>query len=192
MEEKQKYPWQGAFAIAAKIFDDIVPVCDHQIIVGSMRRKKEMVSDIEICVIPRYNEGMFEGTKGESLLEIKLASSKIVESYTINGPKQKRFISRYGSIPIDLFICTPENWAYKVVIHTGPADFSKALVTPRQHGGLMPSHLREKDCGYYDGAERLPIYNEMALFSAFGIKFITPEKRNNWQRNVQILHPTTK
>ena len=53
MASGNKYPYTQARGVAELLVQAMSPFCERIEIAGSLRRKKALVSDIEICVIPK-------------------------------------------------------------------------------------------------------------------------------------------
>jgi DNA polymerase/3'-5' exonuclease PolX len=168
-----------ALHIAEKLKADLAPYCERIEIAGSVRRKKpENIKDIEIVCIPKSEPNLF----GESLpivLYDGLLSlvfnwdAEIVK----NGPKYKQFA--LPMTKLDLFITTPECWGVIFAIRTGPADYSKWLVTSQSYGGALPFGYCVKDGRVsYDGVLLQATPEEDDFFRLLGIAS-TPEP---WER----------
>jgi DNA polymerase/3'-5' exonuclease PolX len=119
--------------------------CEKIEILGSIRREKEFVGDIEILAIPLIGTlkrtvvsglGKFlpvESVKPETnllngFLEIYFKTNKI--EVIKNGPKVKQFMFpfRYKEnfvIQVDLFQTVKNSWGLQKMIRTGSADYSK-------------------------------------------------------------------
>lgn len=161
--------------LAEEVIAHIAPYCMQIAVAGSVRREAPEVHDIELVAIPIPDTDMFgvpvyEGTALDAYIE---ASPFPV---TKNGPKYKKFY--YRAAAIDLFLVTPPaQFGSIFAIRTGPADFSRRLVTPRNAGGFMPSHLRQKDGALWNGDEIVETPTEEDYFKALGFPWILPKYR---------------
>ena len=182
--------------LAAKLIISLKPACQRIRIAGSIRRKKPMVGDIEIVAIPRYrpkNGSMTNFLTGEieteslldSWLETLLADKPNLRPHpqTCWGPRNKRFqvcIDRATDqwLTVDLFITTAEIWGLTYLLRTGPADFSKRVVTIERHGGRLPNELQ-----IADGVRRrwdntlIPTPHERDFFKLVGYDVLRPWER---------------
>ena len=133
-----------ALSIAQNLVEEISPVCDRIQIAGSLRREKPEVKDIEIVAIPAMGEthvidmfgNILESKKCstlDTLLDFNLGQEAFAwekdEELKRWGPRYKRLRHRETGICCDLFLTDELRWAYQLVIRTGPAEFSKAIVT---------------------------------------------------------------
>ena len=183
-----KYAYDDIMPIAYTLKALLAPGCQKIEIAGSLRRQSPTVKDIEIVAQPTMLpiDTLFGDIYGyASALDpilADLASRNILSTAGKNGERYKQLKVRGKVGPdLDLFIVRPPaQWGVIFTIRTGPAEFSRRLVTPRKHGGLLPSHLHVKDGAVrYDAAPRKIIETptETALFELLGIDWIPPEER---------------
>lgn len=177
---KIKLPLAQAQPLAEKIRAALAPACRRVEIAGSIRRQKAEIGDIEIVCIPQYAPDLF-GDPGQSLLDLLLVDLLKNERLLpggANGDKYKNFyVPAADGLKLDLFITSPECWGVIYTIRTGSADFSHKLVTPRKHGGLLPSDLRVADGRIWRGNEALETPEEADVFKAMGMDWIEPRER---------------
>jgi len=172
-----------AIAIAEEIRADMAPFCKRVEIAGSVRRRKANVHDIEIIAEPLFKpiRNLFqEPVLSASLLDDYLNS--LMWQRIKGGNKYKQFALPQG-INLDLFLVTPPaHWGVLFVIRTGPADFSKWIVTPRKYGGCLPS-----DCKVVDGAilrrgRVVDLPEEIDFLDLLGLGWVEP-----WERMPGVL-----
>lgn len=116
------------------------------------------MGDIELVAVPHHGpvqEGTSTLFRGPlvNLLDLQLA--RMVELGLLqilkNGPKYKQFSVHAGPVPVgvevhlDLFIVEADNFGLHYALRTGPAAYSKALVTRRGHGGLLNDACKVRD-----------------------------------------------
>ena len=179
MTTKTKTPLADAQRIANRFVRLFGPACDRIEIAGSVRRRKESVGDIEIVCIPESQVDLW-GYPATFLFEPfidRLVQDDVIVRGDKNGAKYKTLYLIGDDIKIDLFITAPEQWGANFTIRTGPKEFSRKIVTPRQHGGLMPSHLKFKELRWWDGADPLDTPEERDVFAALGIEWREPWER---------------
>ena len=189
--------WLHGYDFARKVADEFIeiirPYCEQVQIAGSLRRGKDAVKDIEIVAIPKLVSAMFgEDESGPSQLDHFINERNGV-SWTLekNGKRFKKINPSQYSVKIDLFVVRPPaQWGAILAIRTGPADFSRWLMTAKSKGGAMPPGLKQNDGALwiedtYNG--RLvgiyPTPTEKSYFEALGLEWIRPqERRANWSR----------
>ena len=175
MSEGKRVPRSEALAVAQKIYDLLAPICERVAIAGSLRREKPDVGDIEMVCVPMPEVDLF-GNGWINAMHIEQALKDAGFAFPrFNGEHFKQFDA--GPCNCDLFITTPAQWGVIFTIRTGAADFSHRLVTPKSHGGLLPSNLRVKDGRVWNGDEALDTHTEIDLFKAIGLDWIPPKDR---------------
>lgn len=164
---------------ASYVTELLRPICDRIEIAGSLRREKPDIGDIEIVAIPKpwtitdLFGNPLTGRDGDDI-----AAKLVGAGYHLfkNGDHLKTFLC--GPVMCELYLTIPECWGVIFMIRTGNADFSKLMVTSRQKGGMMPSHLHVKDGRVWAGEKVLDTPEEENLFTIWGIPYIEPKKRN--------------
>lgn len=174
--------------IANRFITLLEPSCVRIVIAGSIRRGKTEVKDIELVALPIKHMlaeafdlfGSTEQRESNLLIECVeelIASGTLKLDLVVrrNGAKYKRFMNE--GIICDLFIVEPMNYGNILAIRTGNAEFSRALVTPRRQGGLMPGNMRQKNGYLWHGDELIACPTEEKFFEALGIPFVEPACR---------------
>lgn len=147
-----------ALSISQRVIKHLAPHCERIALAGSVRRMKPEVKDIELVCIPRISPvlNLFgERQYDHAPIEIAcLKLGKIVKA----GEKYKQIALNDG-INLDLFsVVSPAQWGVILAIRTGPADFSRWIVTQRDRGGALPSHAYVSQGAVWIGGQR--IYDE--------------------------------
>ncbi len=162
--------------LAAEIAGWLADGCSRIEVVGSVRRRKSEVRDLEFVVLPAL-QGDLLGGQTPALWALDQAIARAVqqrrwrwdEANPANGNQLKRLWVPSEAVKVELWIAdSPGNYGNLTVIRTGDADFSHLLVTPRPHG-LMPVGMREQGGYLWRGAERLDCPDEPAFFAALGL-----------------------
>lgn len=142
---KVKLPLERAQKIADALMRRIGEACSRIAVAGSIRREKAVIGDLELVAIPLDDTDLF-GQPIASRLEPHLAAlvaEGLLDPPLKNGAKYKQFpVRAHRGLLLDLFLVTAETWGYHWAIRTGPAIFSKALVTNRCHRGLLPDDCK--------------------------------------------------
>ena len=136
MSDKRAIPFKEAVAVAQQLYTALLPFCERCKVVGSLRRRKATVGDIEILYISRTQDvavDLFGNTKIvslaggaiEAMLDddigrgATLRKRQNVKGSEIWGPLNKLAVHVSSGIPVDLFATTPENWWNSLVTRTG-------------------------------------------------------------------------
>lgn len=167
----------------------LAPACQQIAVAGGIRREKPEVKDIEILAESLYDHtpNLFgEASNQTSRLDARLrqlfASGEIALDRHLrrNGEKYKRLVvCGLDDAPIDLFIANAANWGNLLAIRTGDADFSRALVTSRVFGGLMPTDMRQKDGMLWQRSQPVECFTEEDFFMHLGVFEIPPPAERN-------------
>lgn len=181
-------------ATATQLADELTDLfqgwCVRWEIAGSIRRgKSHGIKDIEIVAVPKTEEilaGLFGEPVGEKnllleALDMALAVEIITKRKDDNGrecwgPRHQRAV--YKGQAVDIFqVIAPAQWGTILTIRTGPADYSRRLVTAKTYGGHMPFGMKLKEGALYRGAGLIPTPEEVDFFTALGIDWIPPGDR---------------
>jgi hypothetical protein len=163
---------ERAQAIAETVKGILQPWCDCIEVAGSIRRKRPIVHDIDIVLIPS-NQGQLVYLL-QSLGKMKVGGSKIIRI----DP------SKYG-VPLDIYVATPDIWATLLLIRTGSKSHNIKLcaraksIGMKLHAdgsGLFRLALNQTE---YENAddERVAGDSEESIFAALGLAYVPPEKR---------------
>lgn len=184
----------------ARIFK---PYCSRVEVAGSIRRRAPEVKDIELVVIPNlttvndllgYKHKVYDPLE-YPVIELKTMGGIVLKSGArykqIDFPEgirigvgSKPFYP--GEIKLDLFVVIPPaQFGVIFAIRTGPADYSRLLVTDRQHGGYLPSYLKVKNGALmtkstkWNGEQTIETPEERDFYKAIDLEYIQPQKRYN-------------
>ncbi len=142
-------------------------------VVGSVRRRRGEVGDIEILIEPQMIEtGLFSDQQPdlESVRRVARTWGELVK----NGD---RFIQVQHSsgVNIDLFLCyPPAQWGSLLAIRTGPRELSTLAVSRMRNYGLrhVDGHI-ENSAG-----ELVPTPTEEDFFAAARLSCLPPNRRD--------------
>lgn len=181
-----------ALEIAERLKAALAPFCERIEIAGSIRRGKPDVHDIEIVAAPKLLAlmDMFgAAVSGANQLETHIGEWLPTKAHLIkNGPRYKQ-IALPDGINLDLFIVLPPSqWGVQLTLRTGPADFSKWVVTKRRLGGALPSHCRVCDGGVYEGDNLIAMPEEIDFLSFLKLGWLEPgERQARWGRRAATV-----
>lgn len=165
------------------------PHCEQIEIAGSIRRGVAQVKDIEIVARPRVvvQQGFFGDREASNInTEIAAIAKREKAAFVKDGPRYKQIKLPQG-INLDLFLVfKPATWGVIFTIRTGPASFSRAIVTPKfdpitgqQWQGHLPQGFRIRDGVLFDpDLQAIPTEDELDLFAAIGLSWIEPKDRH--------------
>lgn len=169
--------------VANGFVSEIHNVCERIEIVGSLRRRKSIVNDIDILLIPKtvevHDSTHLEGKTTISLLDARIsqldkAGRLVMER---NGPRMKRFSMACDDdmIGIDLYIATPDSWWTHLLIRTGSRAHNMLL-------GLAAADQKMQLKGDGSGligpnGGSVPVQSEEEIFDILNVPYRTPEER---------------
>lgn len=135
--------------VADKLAISLKPYASQIMVVGSLRRLEPYVGDIEILAISDTEFDLIGQPMSYRVDEWVKAGfdSGLLTPGGCNGPKHKKFqVQAAGSlIYFDLYLTEPETYGIIAAIRTGCEEFSRAIVTCRSKGGLLPDVNCVKD-----------------------------------------------
>lgn len=173
MSAGRKLPWSDAAAIAKQLVADLTPVVARVKTVGSVRRRRELVGDIELLAEPRLFTAGFFGETAPDLDAIRA----VAHGWGSIEKAGERFIQvrRPDGLHVDLFLCyAPAQWGSLLAIRTGPAELGTHAVTRMKVYGLR--HTK----GHVENAagELVPTPTEEDFFAAARLPCLSPALRD--------------
>lgn len=105
--------------IAHCVMNAVAPVCNRIEIAGSIRRRKDIVKDIELVAQIQSYDSLFEALQTQGMF-IKPGTSEIIAWPPKHGNKYVRMMLPQN-IKLDFFIATPHNWGPLFMMRTGSA-----------------------------------------------------------------------
>lgn len=171
-----------AETIANKVRQHIFPAMDRVEVAGSIRRRKEIVGDIEICGIPGDRARLIY-LLGELGQHIKPGVPGAVPWTPKVDAKYLRVRLAEG-MNLDVFLGTPQNWGGLFMMRTG----SGASPDGNAFHGFVPGIFgrfkklsgggRMTDCmPTMPTGEQLWIPEEQDFFDILEMNFVPPEER---------------
>lgn len=156
----QTVRYEDAYCIASVFCDLIQDVCQETLIAGSVRRKKETVGDIDIVLLPIFDQartnllGEVESANTTySRLEVRFnemlrAGYLQIQPGFKMGERYREYSihDRYHqSMKLEMHIANNDNFGYISALRTGSEEFMHALVKRISKGGLMPEYLQHEN-----------------------------------------------
>ena len=177
------FSYTNASRVAHDFLSRIQDVCDKHEIVGSLRRQRDFVHDIDILVIPKCenttDQTLFQEPVTVNLLDRRLdrlAADGFLR-YELNGDKLKRFHvpARPKPMSIDLNVAAPSTWATLLLIRTGSRNHNILLARK-----AIDLHMILKADGtglLSPGGSAIQVVDEIDIFRQLKVKFKLPQER---------------
>jgi DNA polymerase/3'-5' exonuclease PolX len=157
------------------------------IVVGSTRRLVSDPGDLELLCIPNLSIGrpaLEFGKPGYASYFDAALASLITGNYltpTNRGTICRKFFINSNHAKLQIWVVhDPTVWGVCSTVYTGPAEFSKWVVTQRQFGGALPDGHRITD-GWklFDSySNHLPMLAEGEFFEFLSLGWVDPENRH--------------
>jgi DNA polymerase/3'-5' exonuclease PolX len=152
-----------ASKIADEVMERLAPSCSRKLVVGSIRRQKPRVKDVDIVVIPR-NQGQLAVALRD--LGQKIRQGPLIYSCTFRG------------FQVDIYIATPETWVTLVLIRTGSKEHNIKMCSAAKKQGLKlhanGSGITVESTGEFWAGE---IKSERDIFAALEVPYLEPRDR---------------
>lgn len=181
---KRQRPYKEALACADRLAKLLQPSCERLSIAGSIRRGVPVIGDIELVAIPSPLETDLFGETTRTSVDWWVDSAKANGEIDVikDGAKYKQFRWRDDDdtlMQVDLFLATPDNWGYILMLRTGPWQFSKRMVTLRTQSiyGHRPPEYQVEGGQVWQGDKAVPVSEEKDLFALWGMDYIEPRDR---------------
>jgi len=172
---------------AAWVVSKFEHLCEKVMIVGSIRRQKPEVNDIDIVVIPlfprdenwdkiawdlRHAHNMAQLKKGPKLMTF--------QHYDRDSDMPGFFNPSSADYSIDIYHATPETWGILVLVRTGSQEHNVKLCSLALSKGMKLSAAE----GVLKPLESFPSMmrtiaskTEEEIFAALGLAYIEPKDR---------------
>jgi len=147
---------QEAEKLAEEFICEIADYCEKVRIVGSIRRRRPQVKDVDVVLVVR---DWFNFT-------IKLQQ---ISTIKIDGAEVKRVI--YMGEQIDLYLADHKTYEALVLFRTGSSRHNIKLAMLAQKKGMKLSHKGLVKDG------KVIASTEKEIFEALGLSYVPPEER---------------
>ncbi|HEX6923784.1 MAG TPA: hypothetical protein VF167_00020 [Longimicrobiaceae bacterium] len=182
MSSGQKIPFADAYRLAERIAGELRPLCRRVKAVGSLRRRRPYVRDLEFLLEPETSGDLFGGE--QALIEPVRNCAARLGTLTKDGHRYVQFTT--NEVAVDLFLCyPPAEWGSLLAIRTGPATLGHLAMLQFQQRGLIHS-----GGGLYRGhvspSTKIPVPDEETFFRLAGLPCLPPHKRDRREAHTPI------
>lgn len=172
---------------AESVLTTLVPHCQRIEILGSLRRGKEFVGDVELLVIPKgvQQRVLFDGQPTKIAADSELIKA-IHQFNVVKGGLEDHghMVQFFGPrrIPFDLFVAGYENFGYQKVIRTGPHEHNVGFIIPM----LKYMGYELKDAHIWKGEQLILIPEEENLYDLIQTPVIPPNERQFFTKTKEL------
>ena len=144
-------------SLSKKLCSDLKPLCKKIEIAGSIRRKELSPVDIDIVLIPKDKQKIFDylKTKGK---------------YLQGGEKRVTF--RIQGVKVEIYYADSKNWGAMLMAYTGPFGSNIGLRSIAKRKGLLLNQY-----GLFCNGKYVVGKTEKSVYNALGKKYKSPKLR---------------
>lgn len=152
---------ERAQKIAEAVMKRLSPYCKRIEVVGSIRRQKPWVRDIDLVLLPHDLWNLH--TELMKLGQLKMSGKKILRVMV-------------GITQIDIYVADEETWATLLLIRTGSKENNIRLANLAKKKGW---HLAANGNGLFDeNGKRIAGDTEESIYRALNLLYQRPEERS--------------
>lgn len=188
MSEDRQFPRAEALAVANKFVEFLDRHCTRCVIAGSLRRRRPLVSDIEILFVSKIVRvpdpaDMFGGTIEisaavraiEALLQVGVISKRLNSKGSPTwGPENKLAVHNTSGIPVDFFATSEDRFFNALFVRTGPVALNKEVAAAALARGWEWHAYGD---GFTRGREAKRVKAERDVFDHVGLEYREPWAR---------------
>ncbi|MRI83944.1 MAG: DNA polymerase/3'-5' exonuclease PolX [Nitratiruptor sp.] len=162
-ERKPHLKWSEANQIAQELVAYLKQVDPLYIeVAGSFRRKKEVVGDLDILIVPGQQDPMAH-----------FLAYPHIDEVLLTGPTRSSIILQ-GGIQVDLRVVSEESFGSALQYFTGSKAHNIAIRRLAQEQGL-----KVNEYGVFEGERKVAGAREDEVYEALGLCYIEPELRED-------------
>lgn len=179
------FTFQQAYEVAKVLCRELKPATERMIVGGSMRRRKEIVNDLELIFIPKFVRDETDFFSNKSLADEvidRLITENILSKRTNSkgiatwGEQNKLALHVESGLPVDLFATNAANWFNYLVCRTGPSELNMKIACLARDKGWEWNPCGEGFTNIEDGSI-FKAASEEDVFKFVGLKFKEPKDR---------------
>lgn len=187
--EPPKYPLELARKTARTYLGMLGPYVDRILIVGSVRRERPLVKDIEIMYIPKMGQAAaFDMFQEKSVNLLDQALDRLLQEGILTKRPNRRGFCAWGGynklgrdlrtgIPIDFFSATPATWWNYLVCRTGGMKSNIAICEAARAKGWKWNPYGEGFTHQDDPARTYRVKDERDAFTFVKLPYKEPKER---------------
>ena len=195
MSPGNRVPLELAQNLSTHLVEILSPSCEKIKVVGSVRRCKPLINDVEVIALAR--ESHVKDLFGETVSIDRTSVDELLDHFheienqgwRIDSRKQNKVIKRLRHIQTgliaDLYVIMDRRaWGSYVVIRTGPRPFAKYIISAAYSNYmhfdrrlLLHNHAKKRSPCWPYCAKIIPLIQESDVFEQLKITYISPVER---------------
>lgn len=171
-----RMPLQEALELAQEVSRRLTPVMARLKCVGSVRRRKETVGDIEFLAEPVMHEDLFGGTT--PVIEPVRAAMHQMGTWVKGGERMMQVSDLLGhpGLKLDVYLVhAPSAWGSQLAIRTGPAELGHYCVMRMREVSRVRHDAGSAWC--LDSGLPVPTDTEEQFFELAKVPCVPPRER---------------
>lgn len=198
MSTGSRLTFNEGYYLAQEAFEHLRPTVVELQVVGSVRRRRTTVGDVELLARPHSSSDLLGAPATIHLQEVR-AKLEGLGTWVKGGSRMMQITDLLGrpGTTLELFLVHPSGckcadcpngpaaWGSMLAIRTGPADLGRYCVTAMRARGFRHDHgfaTREST------GEVVPTETEEDFFDLAGLKCLPPQLRDNQSRALWETH----
>lgn len=188
-----KYPRWLVLKFADKIVEKLSSINEISSlkVVGSLRRRKAEIKDIDILVLPEFNDEKINYEKSKELIS-KIRASYFVKNFISKEDRKENISTRFSTIfdiDVEIIITSKKMWPVDLLIATGSKNHLRKLKEAVKERGCLNkdafdfSMIKFKELKKYKNKDSVYeeddfiCQEEKHIYDFLGMKYIFPELR---------------
>ena len=190
---KGKYPRWLVLKFADKIVEKLSSINEISSlkVVGSLRRRKAEIKDIDILVLPEFNDEKINYEKSKELIS-KIRASYFVKDFISKEDRKENISTRFSTIfdiDVEIIITSKKMWPVDLLIATGSKNHLRKLKEAAKESVCLNkdafdfSMIKFKELKKYKNKDSVYeeddfiCQEEKQIYDFLGMKYIFPELR---------------
>lgn len=188
-----KYPRWLVLKFADKIVEKLSSINEISSlkVVGSLRRRKAEIKDIDILVLPEFNDEKINYEKSKELIS-KIRASYFVKDFISKEDRKENISTRFSTIfdiDVEIIITSKKMWPVDLLIATGSKNHLRKLKEAAKESVCLNkdafdfSMIKFKELKKYKNKDSVYeeddfiCQEEKQIYDFLGMKYIFPELR---------------
>jgi DNA polymerase/3'-5' exonuclease PolX len=165
-----------AEACAARLVEWLAPLADRVEVAGSIRRRCQVVGDVDLVVIPKLVE--VRDLLGEVVQRVNTTERDILDraerdGWIVREAGDEIVIVEAKGVQVDFYFATPDTFGSQFLCRTGSRNHNIALASYANSIGKR----WKKNAGVIGGRGLVPAPDEESVYRELGLPFIPPVER---------------